>query len=188
MADRGPYSLHLDFLMNLKDVVTLMDLFSAESALNFQQQVWDFEESIYQALKTEVYVLPKVRPTFYAFFARICNQLDMPEHNGQLQRISILEHHQPMTSLDDYLNNVHTHRISGIPSAIHVHPTSVPWAWGKRSARDSRLPPSSGDSKTQEPGHIYTEADSAAEYLLLTPLNAPISPCDPSRGIPSSSG
>ena len=60
MADRGPYGLHLDFLMNLNDVVTLMDLFSAESTLNFQQQVWDFEESIYQALKTEVYGLPKV--------------------------------------------------------------------------------------------------------------------------------
>ena len=115
MADRGPYGLHLDFLMNLNDVVTLMDLFSAESALNFQQQVWDFEESIYQALKTEVYGLPKVpydirdlRPTFYAFFARICNQLDMPEHDGQLQRISILECRRPMTSLDDYLNDVHT--------------------------------------------------------------------------------
>ena len=98
MADRGPYGLHLDFLMNLNDVVTLMDLFSAESALNFQQQVWDFEESIYHALKTEVYGLPKVpydrrdlRPTFYAFFVRICNQLDMPQHDGQLQRISILE-------------------------------------------------------------------------------------------------
>ena len=99
MADRGPYGLHLDFLMNLNDVVTLMDLFSAESSLNFQQQVWDFEESIYQVLKTEVYGLPKVpydrrdlRPTFYAFFARICNQLDMPEHDGWLQCISILEH------------------------------------------------------------------------------------------------
>ena len=87
MADRGPYSLHLDFLMNLNDVVTLMDLFSAESALSFQQQVWDFEESIYQALKTETYGLPKVpydrrdlQPMFYAFFARICNQLDMPEY------------------------------------------------------------------------------------------------------------
>ena len=59
MADRGPYGLHLDFLMNLEDVVNLMDLFSAESALQFQQQVWDFEESIYEALKTEVYDLPK---------------------------------------------------------------------------------------------------------------------------------
>ena len=46
MADRGPYGLHLDFLMNLEDVVNLMDLFSAESVLQFQQQVWDFEESI----------------------------------------------------------------------------------------------------------------------------------------------
>ena len=195
MADRGPYGLHLDFLMNLNDVVTLMDLFSAESALNFQQQVWDFEESIYHVLKTEVYGLPKVpydrrdlRPIFYAFFARICNQLDMPEHDGRLQRISILEHRRPMTSLDDYLNDTHTHRISGIPSAIHVRPTSAPRTWGKQSARDSRPPPSSRDSKTQEPGHIYTEADSAAEYLLPTPLNAPVSPRDPSGGIPSSSG
>ena len=195
MADRGPYGLHLDFLMNLNDVVTLMDLFSAESALNFQQQVWDFEESIYQVLKTEVYGLPKVpydrrdlRPTFYAFFARICSQLDMPEHDGWLQGISILEHCRPLTSLDDYLNDAHTCQISGIPSAIHVRPTSVPRAWGKRSARDSRLPPSSRDSKTQELGHIYTEADSAAEYLLLTPLSAPVSPHDPSGGIPSSSG
>ena len=195
MADRGPYGLHLDFLMNLNDVVTLMDLFSAESALNFQEQVWDFEESIYQALKTEVYGLPKVpydrrdlRPTFYAFFARICNQLDMPEHDGWLQCISILERCQPMTSLDDYLNDVHTRQISGIPSAIHVAPTSAPRALGKQSARDSRLPPSSGDSKTQEPGHIYMEADSAAEYLLPTPLNAPVSPRNPSGGIPSSSG
>ena len=195
MADRGPYGLHLDFLMNLNDVVTLMDLFSAESALNFQQQVWDFEESIYHALKTEVYGLPKVpydrrdlRPTFYAFFVRICNQLDMPEHDGRLQRISILKRRRPMTSLDDYLNDAHTRQISGIPSAIHILPTSVPRAQGKQSTRDSRPPPSSGDSKTQEPGYIYMEADSAAEYLLLTPLNAPVSPHDPSRGIPSSSG
>ena len=61
MADRGPYGLHLDFLLNLEDVVNLMDLFSAESALQFQQQVWDFEESIYEALQTEVYGLPKVK-------------------------------------------------------------------------------------------------------------------------------
>ena len=106
MADRGPYGLHLDFLMNLNDVVTLMDLFSAESALNFQQQVWDFEVSIYHALKTEVYGLPKVpydrrdlRPTFYAFFVRICNQLDMPEHDGRLQHISILKHRRPYDKL-----------------------------------------------------------------------------------------
>ena len=98
VADRGPYGLHLDFLMNLNDVVNLMDLFSAESALTFQQQVWDFEESIYNSLKTEVYSLPKVtydrrdlRPMFYAFFARVCNQLDSHDTNGQLQWISILE-------------------------------------------------------------------------------------------------
>ena len=37
VANRGPYRLHLDFMMNLNGVVTLMDLFSAESVLNFQQ-------------------------------------------------------------------------------------------------------------------------------------------------------
>ena len=195
VADRGPYGLHLDFMMNLNDVVTLIDLFSAGSALNFQQQVWDFEESIYNSLRTKVYGLPKVpydhrdlRPTFYAFFARICNQLDMPEHDGQLQRISILECHRPLTSLDDYLNDAHTRRVSGMPSAIHIHPTTAPRARGKQSARDSRSPPSSRDSKTQEPGHIYMEADSAAEYLLPTPLSAPVLPRGPSGGMPSSSG
>ena len=133
LADRGPYGLHLDFMMNLNDILTLMDLFSAESALNFQQQVWDFKESIYNLLRTEVYGLPKVpydrrdlRPTFYAFFVCICNQLNMLEHDGWLQRISILECCRPLTSLDDYLNDVHTRRISGMPSAIHVHPTTAP--------------------------------------------------------------
>ena len=129
VANTGPYRLHLDFMMNLNDVVTLMDLFSAESALNFQQQVWDFEESIYASLKMEVYSLPKVpydhrdlRPTFYAFFVCICNQLGMPEHDGRLQWINILKCHRPLTSLDDYLNDAHTHQVSGMPSAIHVHP------------------------------------------------------------------
>ena len=75
VSDRGPYGLHLNFIMNLNDVANLMDLFSAESALQFQQQVWDYEESIYESLKTEVYGLPQVpydcrdlQPTFYAFF------------------------------------------------------------------------------------------------------------------------
>ena len=76
VSDRGPYGLHLDFIMNLNDVANVMDLFSVESVLQFQQQVWDYEESIYESLKTEVYGLPQVpynrrdlRPTFYAFFA-----------------------------------------------------------------------------------------------------------------------
>ena len=113
MADRGPYGLHLDFLMNLEDVVNLMDLFSAESVLQFQQQVWDFEESIYEALKTEVYGLPKVKydrrdlhPSFYAFFACVCNQIDPQDSDRRLQRIHVLERCRPLTSLDDYLDNV----------------------------------------------------------------------------------
>ena len=175
IADRGPYGLHLDFLMNLNDVVNLMDLFSAESALTFQQQVWDFEESIYNSLKTEVYGLPRVpydhrdlRPTFYTFFACICNQLDMLDPNGELQWISILKCCRPLTSLDDYLNDVHTRRVAGMPNAIHTRPTTAPRACGKRSARDSRSPPLARDAKPLDVGHIYTEANSAAEYPRIS--------------------
>ena len=138
MADRGPYGLHLDFLLNLEDVVNLMDLFSAESALQFQQQVWDFAESIYEALQTEVYGLPKVkydrrdlRPSFYVFFARVCNQIDPQDSDRWLQRIHVLERRRPLTSLDDYLNNIHTRVVSGMPSAIHVRPTTTPHPRGK---------------------------------------------------------
>ena len=189
MADRGPYGLHLDFLLNLEDVVNLMDLFSAESALQFQQQVWDFEESIYEALKTEVYGLPKVkydrrdlRPSFYAFFARVCNQIDPQDSDRRLQRIHVLERRRPLTSLDDYLNNVHTRVVSGMPSAIHVHPTTAPRPRGKRSATSSKAP------STKDSGHVYTEANSAANYLLPTPSRSlPDVPHGPPGGVLSSS-
>ena len=175
--------------MNLDDVVNLMDLFSAESALQFQQQVWDFEESIYKALKTEVYGLPKVTydcrdlcPTFYVFFARVCNQLDPQDPDRWLQRISILERRRPLTSLDDYLNGAHTHVVSGMPSAIHVRPSTAPRIHGKRSTPSSKAP------STQESGHIYTEANSAADYLLPTPTGSlPSVPRGPPGGVPSSS-
>ena len=98
VSDWGPYGLHFDFIMNLNDVANLVDLFSTESALQFQQQVWDYKESIYESLKTEVYGLPQVQydcrdlwPTFYAFFARVSNQLDWPNDGSELQRISVLE-------------------------------------------------------------------------------------------------
>ena len=189
MADRGPYGLHLDFLMNLEDVVNLMDLFSAESALQFQQQVWDFEESIYEALKTEVYALPKVkydrrdlRPSFYAFFARVCNQIDPQDSDRRLQRIHVLERRRPLTSLDDYLNNVHTRVVSGMPSAIHVRPTTTPHPRGKRSAPSSKAP------STKDSGHLYTDANSVANYLLPTPSRSlPEVPHGPPGGVLSSS-
>ena len=189
MADRGPYGLHLDFLLNLEDVVNLMDLFSAESALQFQQQVWDFEESIYEALKKEVYGLPKVkydrrdlRPSFYVFFARVCNQIDPQDSDRRLQRIHVLEWRQPLTSLDDYLNNVHTRVVSGMPSAIHVHPTTAPHPHGKWSATSSKAP------STKDSGHIYTEANSAVNYLLPTPSQSlPDIPHGPPGGVLSSS-
>ena len=189
MADRGPYGLHLDFLLNLKDVVNLMDLFSAESALQFQQQVWDFEESIYEALQTEVYGLPKVkynrrdlRPSFYAFFARVCNQIDPQDSDRQLQRIHVLERRGPLTSLDDYLNNVHTRVVSGMPSAIHVHPTMIPHPRGKQSAPSSKAP------STKDSRDLYTDANSVANYLLPTPSRSlPAVPHGPPGGVLSSS-
>ena len=169
MADRGPYGLHLDFLLNLEDVVNLMDLFSAESALQFQQQVWDFEESIYEALQTEVYGLPKVkydcrdlRPSFYAFFTRVCNQIDPQDSDRRLQRIHVLERCRPLTSLDNYLNNVHTRVVSGMPSAIHVRPTMTPHPRGKQSAPSSKAP------STKDSRHLYMDANSVANYLLPT--------------------
>ena len=183
VSDRGPYGLHLDFIMNLNDVANLMDLFSAESPLQFQQQVWDYEESIYESLKTEVYGLPKVqydrrdlRPTFYAFFARVSNQLDWPNDGKDLQRISILERRRPLTGLDEYLNFANTRRVSGMPSEIHEQPSKINRSRGKRSAK-SQSPLQSGDNKSPDSlqnglDHIYTEAISDTEYLLPKPVHA----------------
>ena len=166
-----------------------MDLFSAESALQFQQQVWDFEESIYEALQTEVYGLPKVkydrrdlRPSFYAFFTRVCNQIDPQDSDRRLQRIHVLERRRPLTSLDDYLNNVHTRVVSGMPSAIHVRPTTTPHPRGKRSAPSSKAP------STKDSGHLYMDAKSVANYLLPTPSRSlPAVPHGPPSGVLSSS-
>ena len=137
----------------------------------------------------EVYDLPKVkynhrdlRPSFYAFFARVCNQIDPQDSDRWLQRIHVLERHQPLTSLDDYLNNVHTCVVSGMPSAIHVRPTTAPRTRGKQSA------PSSKALSTKDSGHIYTEANSAANYFLPTPSRSlPDIPHGPPGGVLSSS-
>ena len=183
VSDRGPYGLHLDFIMNLNDVANLMDLFSAESPLQFQQQVWDYEESIYESLKTEVYGLPKVqydrrdlRPTFYAFFARVSNQLDWPDDGKDLQRISILERRRPLTGLDEYLNFANTRRVSGMPSEIHQQPSKINRSRGKRSTK-TQSPLQSGDNKAPDSlqsgsDHIYTDVTSDTEYLLPKPVHA----------------
>ena len=154
-----------------------MDLFSTKSPLQFQQQVWDYEESIYESLKTEVYGLPKVqydcrdlRPTFYAFFARVSNQLDWPNDGKDLQRISILERRRPLTGLDEYLNFANTCHVSGMPSEIHQQPSKINRNRGKRSAK-MQSPLQSGDTKS--PDHIYTEAMFETEYLLPKPMHAP---------------
>ena len=166
-----------------------MDLFSTESALQFQQQVWDFEESIYEALQTEVYGLPKVkydrrdlRPSFYAFFAHVCNQIDPQDSDRWLQRIHVLERRRPLTSLDDYLNNIHTCVVLGMPSAIHVCPTTTPHPHGKRSAPSLKAP------LTKDSGHLYTDANSVANYLFPTPSRSlPEVPHGPPGGVLSSS-
>ena len=178
VSDRGPYGLHLDFILNLNDVANLMDLFSTESTLQFQQQVWDYEESIYKSLKTEVYGLPQVpydcrdlRLTFYAFFARVSNQLDWPNDGNELQQISVLECRRPLTRLDEYLNYVNTRRVSGMPSEIHQQPSKIHRDRGKRSASKFQSPLQSVETKPHE--HIYTEATSESEYLLPNPMHAP---------------
>ena len=85
-------------------------------------------------------------------------------------------------SLDNYLNNVHTCVVSGMPSAIHVRPTMAPCTRGKRSAPSSKAP------STKDSRHIYTEANSAANYLLRTPSQSlPDVPHGPPGGEPSSS-
>ena len=85
-------------------------------------------------------------------------------------------------SLDDYLNNVHTRVVSGMPSAIHVRPTTAPHPRGKRSAPSSKAP------STKDSGHIYTEANSAANYLLPNPSQSlPDVPHGPPGGVRSSS-
>ena len=177
VSDWGPHGLHLDFIMNLNNVANLMDLFSAESSLQFQQ-VWDYKESIYESLKTEVYGLPKVqydrrdlRPTFYAFFVRVSNQLDWPNDGKDLQWISILERRRPLTGLDKYLNFANTRRVSGMPSEIHQQPSKINSDRGKRSASKVQSPPQSGETKS--PDHIYTEATSETEYLLPKPTYDP---------------
>ena len=109
----------------------------------------------------------------------------MPEYDGWLQRISILEHHRPLTSLDDYLNDAHTRPVPGMPSAIHTRPSTVPRAHGKRSASDSKSPPTTGATKPVDTGHIYTDPDSTVEYLLPTPVRAQL-PRGPQGGVPNS--
>ena len=112
----------------------------------------------------------------------MCNQIDPQDSDRRLQRIHVLERRRPLTSLDDYLNNVHTRVVSGMPSAIHVRPTTAPHTRGKQSAPSSKAP------STKDSGHIYTEADSAANYLLRTPSQSlPDVPDGPPGGVLSSS-
>ena len=112
----------------------------------------------------------------------MCNQIDPLDSDRRLQRIHVLERHRPLTSLDDYLNNVHTRLVSGMPSAIHVRPTTAPRPRGKRSA------PSSKALSTKDSRHLYTDANSVANYLLPTPSRSlPDVPLGPHGGVLSSS-
>ena len=81
---------------------------------------------------------------------------------------------------------MHTRPVQGMPSAIHIRPLTAPLACGKCSAGDSRSPPSTRMTKPVDTGHIYTDPDSTAEYLLPTPLHAPMTRSPPG-GVTSSS-
>ena len=105
----------------------------------------------------------------------MCNQIDPQDSDRWLQRIHVLERRRPLTSLDDYLNNVHTCVVSGMPSAIHVCPTMTPHPHGKRSAPSTKAP------STKDSGHLYTDANSVANYLL--PTSSRSLPAVP-RGLP----
>ena len=102
------------------------------------------------------------------------NQLDWPNDGRDLQQISILERHRPLTGLDVYLNFANTRRVSGMPSEIHEQPSKINRSRGKRSAK-SQSPLQSGDNKLPDSlqngsDHIYTEAIS--DYLLPKPVHA----------------
>ena len=112
----------------------------------------------------------------------MCNQIDPQDSERRLQRIHVLERCRPLTSLDDYLNSVHTRVVSGMPSAIHVHPTTTPHPHGKQSAPSSKAP------STKDSRHLYTDANSVANYLLPTPSRSlPAVPHGPPGGVLSSS-
>ena len=110
------------------------------------------------------------------FFARVSNQLDLPNDGKDLQRISILERCRPLTGLDEYLNFANTRHVSGMPSEIHQQPSKINRSRGKRSAK-TQSPLQSGDNKSPDSlqngsDHIYTEAISDPEYLLPKPVHA----------------
>ena len=64
----------------------------------------------------------------------------------------------------------------------HVRPTTAPRPCGKRSAPSSKAP------STKDSGHLYTDANSVANYLLPTPSRSlPVVPHGPPDGVLSSS-
>ena len=66
-----------------------------------------------------------------------------------------------------------------MPSAIHVCPTTAPHPRGKQSVPSSKAP------STKDSGHLYTDANSVANYLLPTPSRSlPEVPHGPTRWCP----
>ena len=98
-----------------------------ETALTFQQNVWNLESAIYDELQKGVPDLPKIRyeqrdlrRSFYAFFARVCNQLNTRNPTLRLLPVYPLEKQQPLTSLDAYLDNAYTRHVnSEQPRRLH---------------------------------------------------------------------
>ena len=185
LSDRRPYGLHLDVITGLNDIVNLLDLFSVKTALVFQQNVWNLESAIYDELQKGVPDLPRIqyeqrdlRHSFYAFFARICNQLDTRNPILRLLPVYPLEKRHPLSSLDAYLDNAYTRRVhSEQTRTFHedVKRDLECRSRGKRAIDDVPVPNDvqpknaehvyTNEAKQKDTGHIYTDPLSEPEYL-----------------------
>ena len=183
ITDRGPYGMHLDIITSLNDIVNLLDLFSAESAIAFERNVWNHEEAIYEEIQREVEGLPKIhyerrdlRRSFYAFFARVCNQLDSYDPSYDLLPVFPLEKRQPLTSLDARLNNAYRKSVNTAGQRARsddARRSIERKTRGKRSFTDTKV---SNGARPKDTGHIYTEPLSKMDYVepeSLLPVRGP---------------
>ena len=185
LSDRGPYGLHLDIITGLNDIVNLLDLFSAETALMFQQNVWNLKSAIYDELQKGVPDLPRIqyeqrdlRRSFYTFFARICNQLDTRNPVLRLLPVYPLKKWRPLTSLDAYLDNAYTRHVHSEQTRTFHEDMKRDLerrSRGKHAIDDVPVPNDvqpknaehvyTNEAKQKDTGHIYTDPLSEPEYL-----------------------
>lgn len=183
ITDRGPYGMHLDIITGITDIVNLLDLFSTETALSFERNIWDHEEAIYEEIQREVEDLPKInyerrdlRRSFYAFFARVCNQLDFHDPSYDLLPVFPLEKRRPLTSLDARMNTAYRRSVNTAGQralADDARRSVERRTRGKRSFADTKV---STGARTKDTGHIYTEPLSETDYVepeSLLPVRGP---------------